>query len=69
MKKMLICIAADGAAVNFGKHHDTVNIMKELVGLDVYCIHCTNHQLELSIKESFKKKSAFNDLKEVLDSL
>ena len=32
MKKMLICIAADGAAVNFGKHQGAVNIIKELVG-------------------------------------
>ena len=69
MKKMLICIAIDGAAVNFGKHHGAVNIMKELVGWYLYRIHCTNHQLELSIKESFKKESAFNDLKEMLDTL
>ena len=48
MKKMLICIAADGAAVNFGKHHGAVNTMKELVGWDLYCIHCTNHQFELN---------------------
>ena len=66
---MLICIAADGARVNFGKHHGAVNIMKELVGWDLYHIHCTNHQLKLSIKESFKKENAFNDLKEMLDTL
>ena len=69
MKKMLICIAADGAAVNFGKHHDTLNIMKHLVGWDLYCIYCTNHQLKVSIKGSFKNKSTFNDLKEMLDTL
>ena len=69
MKKMLLCTAADGAAVNFGKHHGAANIMKELVGWDLYHIPCTNHQLELSIKESFKKKSGFNDLKEKLDML
>ena len=65
MKKML-CITVDGAAVNFGKHHGAVNIMKELVGWDLYRIRCTNHQLELSIKESFKKEGAFNDLKEMI---
>ena len=69
MKKMLICIAADGAAVNFGKHHGAVNTMKELVGWDLYRIHCTKHQFELSIKKSFKKESTFNDLKEMLDTL
>ena len=69
MKKMLICTAADGAAVNFGKQHGAVNITKELVDWDLYHIPCTNHQLELSIKESFKKKSSFNDLKEKLDRL
>ena len=59
MKKMLICIAADGAAVNFGKHHGAVNTMKELVGWDLYCIHCTNHQLELSIKKKLQKREHF----------
>ena len=68
-KKMLICIAADGAAVNFGKHHGVVNIIKDLVGWDLYHYHCKNYQLELSIKESFKKKSTFNDLREMLDIL
>ena len=66
MKKMFICIAADRAAASFGKHHGAVNVMKELVGWDLYRIHCANHQLELSIKESFKKESTFNDLKEML---
>ena len=69
MKKMFICVASHGAAVNFGKHHGAVNIMRELVGWDLYCIHCTNHQLELSTKESFKKKSTFSDFKEMLDTL
>ena len=63
MKKMLICIVAGGEAVNSGKHHGVVNIMKELVGWDIYYIHYTNHQLELSIKKSFKKESVFNILK------
>ena len=65
MKKMLICIAAEVAVVNFGKHDGVVNIMKEFVDWDLYHIHCTNHQLELSSKESFKKDSIFNDLKEM----
>ena len=55
MKKMLICIRANMAVVTFGQHHVAVNIMMELVKWDLYCIHCTNHQLEPRIKESFKR--------------
>ena len=35
MKKMLICIVAGGEAVNSGKDHGVVNIIKELVGWDI----------------------------------
>lgn len=66
MKKMLICIVAGGDAVNSGKDHGVVNIIKELVGWDIYYIHYTIHQLELRIKKSLKKESVFNILKEML---
>ena len=66
MKKMLICIVVGGEAVNSGKDHGVVNIIKELVGWDIYYIHYTIHQLQLSIKKSLKKESVFNILKEML---
>ena len=55
MKKMLICIRADISVVTFGQHHVVLNIMMEVVDWDLYCTHCTNHQLKPSIKESFKR--------------
>ena len=69
LKQMLVCMAADGASVNFGKYNGALNKMAEFVGWDVFRIHCANHRLELSMKDSFKENNAFANIQEMLDVL
>ena len=54
----LVCFASDGASVNTGRKSGVVarlkDIQPELVGL-----HCSNHRLELSYKDVFRKVEQF----------
>ena len=69
LKEILVCMAADGARVNFGKYNGALNMTAEFVGWEVFQIHCANQRLELSMKDSFKENDAFANIQEMLDVL
>ena len=69
LKQMLICMAADGAAVNFGRYNGALKLMADFVDWEVFRVHCVNHRLELSMKDAFNENKAFSDIKEMLDVL
>ena len=58
LKDMLVCMAVDGASVNFGKYNGALNMMVEFIGQEVFRIHCANHRLD-----------AFANIQEMLDVL
>lgn len=50
----LVGCTADGASVNFGRHNGLLTRLDEDRGWLIK-IHCSNHRIELAIKDSFKQ--------------
>lgn len=69
LKKMLVCITTDGAAVNFGAEKGAISRMFKLIGWEALRIHCFNHSLELAIKDSYNQESTFDKIKTTLTTL
>ena len=69
LKLKLVCIVADGAAVNFGRRSGALTQWLEWVGRFLLLIHCMNHRLELAMNNSFKRINVFTQIKEMIGQL
>ena len=69
LKKMLVCLTTDGAAVNFCRLRGGLARMCDHVNWDVLRFHCFNHNLELGIKDAYKDHSTFENTENTLTTL
>ena len=68
LKKNLVCLACDGAAVMLGCKSGVKKLLKEKFP-SVLVWHCTNHRLELSVGDTVKQVSGINRFKAFIDKL
>ena len=66
LKKKVVCLCADGASVNMGRHKGALNQLSEMMDTSPYILYCFTHNLELAIKDSYKREKAFEEVKDVL---
>ena len=54
LSNRLVCVAADGASVNFGRVKGILTKFQQNVAPWMIKMHCVAHRLELSLKDAFK---------------
>ena len=70
LRKKITCLCADGAAVNMGRKRGALIQLSDYGDVPPpYIIHCLNHNLELTIKDSYSKIQEFEEIKESLHIL
>ena len=70
LKKKITCLCADGAAVNMGRKRGALIQLSDYCDVpSPYIIHFLNHNLELTIKDSYSKIQEFEEIKESLHIL
>ena len=67
-KTKIISVCADGASVNMGCLNGAMSSLKPDINW-LLIVHCSLHKLELSIKDSFKKSSAFEQINDLMMNL
>jgi hypothetical protein len=68
LKKYLVSVACDGAAVMLGSKNGVKKLLTEKFP-SIIVWHCTNHRLELSVSDVVKKISGINRFKSFIDKL
>ena len=61
-----VYLVADGASVNFCVKSGALKCMAELRDWDLPIIHCLNHSLELTMKDSYMSDISFEKAQEML---
>ena len=64
-ENLLVAACTDGASVNMGRLSGACTKMKEERPW-MLIIHCSNHQLELAVKDAFTAQKSFTDIDELL---
>ncbi|XP_064596785.1 zinc finger protein 862-like [Liolophura sinensis] len=66
--KLMVSICTDGASVNMGKYNGACTQLKaEREWLLV--VHCSNHRLELAIKDAFASDKSFEEVDEIMTQM
>ena len=70
LREKITCLCADGAAVNMGRKRGALIQLSDYCDVpSPYIIHFLNHNLELTIKDSYSKIQEFEEIKESLHIL
>lgn len=68
LKRRLIAITCDGAAVLMGKNNGVIKLFEEVCpSLIVW--HCANHRLELAVRDSIKAVAGIDRFKRFIDKI